>query len=100
MAKRKGKAKHGGSFFLLVIMVALVIFSAVTIVSYAKEIQSRQAEVNQLQAQCNEQLAENEELQNIIDSGDKDEYIEKVAREKYGYIKPGDRVYQDIASGE
>ncbi len=29
----------------------------------------------------------------------KKEYMEKVAREN-GYIKPGDRVYQDIAAGE
>ena len=36
----------------------------------------------------------------MVDSGNEDEYLEKVAREKYGYINQGDRVYQDIASGE
>lgn len=100
MAKSKVKAKHNSSFILAVIIVAVVIYFAVSLVSSAKEIKAKQAEINQLQIQCEEQLAENQELQNVIDSGDKDEYIAGVAREKYGYIKPGDRVYQDIASGE
>ncbi|MBQ8783358.1 MAG: septum formation initiator family protein [Clostridia bacterium] len=100
MAKSKAKKQRSFSFILLVIIVAFAVYFAVSLVSSAKEIQSKQAEVDSLQAQCNEQLAENEELQEVINSGDKDEYIQKVAREKYGYIMPGDRVYQDIASGE
>ncbi len=100
MAKSKAKPKRSFSFILAVIIFAFVIYFAVSMVSSAKEIKAQQAEINQLQAQCNEQLAENQELQDVIDSGDKDDYIEQVAREKYGYIKPGDRVYQDIASGE
>ena len=100
MAKSKAKKQRSVSFILIVVIVAFVVYFAVSLVSSAKEIQSKQAEVDELQAQCNEQLAENEELQDVIDSGDKDEYIQQVARVKYGYIMPGDRVYQDIASGE
>lgn len=100
MAKSKVKKQRNFSFILLVIVVAVVVYFAVSLVSSAKEIQSKQAEVDALQAECAEQLAENEELEEVINSGDKDEYIRQVAREKYGYIMPGDRVYQDIASGE
>lgn len=100
MAKSKAKKQRGFSLILLVIIVAFAVYFAISLVSSAKEIQSKQAEIDELQVQCNEQLAENEELQEVIDSGDKDEYIQQVAREKYGYIMPGDRVYQDIASGE
>ena len=100
MAKSKVKKQRSFSFILLVIVVAVVVYFAVSLVSSAKEIQSKQAEVDALQAECAEQLAENEELEEVINSGDKDEYIRHVAREKYGYIMPGDRVYQDIASGE
>lgn len=100
MAKGKVKKQRSFSFILLVVIVAFVVYFAVSLVSSAKEIQSKQAEIDELQSQCDERLAENEELQEVIDSGDKDEYIKQVAREKYGYIMPGDRVYQDIASGE
>ncbi len=100
MAKSKVKKQRSFSFILLVIAVAVVIYFAVSLVSSAQEIQSKQAEVTQLQSQRDEQLAENEELQAVIDSGDKDEYIRQIARDKYGYIMPGDRVYQDIAAGE
>ncbi len=100
MAKSKVKKQRKFSFVLLVVIVASVIYFAVSLVSSAKEIQSKQAEIDELETQCEQQIAENDELQAIIDSGDKDEYIEQVAREKYGYIKPGERVYQDIAAGE
>lgn len=100
MAKGKVKKQRSFSFILLVIIVAVAIYFAVSLVSSAKEIQSKQTEIVELAAQRDEKLAENEELQEVIDSGDKDEYIQQVARDKYGYIMPGDRVYQDIASGE
>ncbi len=98
MAKSKNKKKH--SFVLLVVIVALVVYFAVSMVSSAKEIQSKQDDVNALQSELNDKLAENEDLQGVIDSGDKDEYIQQVARDKYGYKMPEDRVYQDISSGE
>lgn len=100
MAKGKVKKQRSFSFILLVVIVAFAIYFAVSLVSSAKEIQSKQAEIDELKTQCEQQLAENDELQGIIDNGDQDDYIEQVAREKYGYIKPGERVYQDIGSGE
>ncbi len=100
MAKSKVNKKRSFSFFLLVIIIAATVYFAVSLVSSAKEIQAMRAEVSELESERDRQLAENDELQDIIDSGDKDEYIQKVAREKYGYIMPGDRVYQDIASAE
>lgn len=95
---KKSKRKH--SFILTVCFISLAIIFVISLISIKKEYDSRKEDVSQLQSQCDEENEKNKELQNDIDSGDKDEYIEKVAREKYGYIKPGDRVYQDIASGE
>ena len=68
--------------------------------SARSDIKEKQDEVNQLSSQCETVENENKELQNNLDNGDKEDYIERIAREKYGYIKPGDRVYQDIADGE
>ena len=98
--KKSGKSKRKHSFILTVCFISLAIVFVISLISIKKEIDSRKEEVNQLQSKCDEENEVNKELQSIVDSGDKDEYIEKVAREKYGYIKPGDRVYQDIASGE
>ncbi len=98
--KKSKKSKRRHSFLLTVCFISLAIVFVISLISIKKEIDSGKEEVNQLQSKCDEENEANKELQSIVDSGDKDEYIEKVAREKYGYIKPGDRVYKDIASGE
>lgn len=60
------------------------------------EIKERKDKVDELNAQYDQQVAENENLQDIIDNSDKDSYIERVAREKLGYVKPGEKVYYNI----
>ncbi len=60
------------------------------------EIKERKDKVDELNAQYEQQVAENENLQDIIDNSDKDSYIERVAREKLGYVKPGEKVYYNI----
>lgn len=95
---KKGKRKH--SFLLTVCFISLAIIFIISLISIKKEIDSRKEDVRELQSMYNEKSEENKELQSRVDSGDQDEYIEKEAREKYGYIKPGDRVYEDIADGE
>lgn len=94
------KSKRHFSFIMVVLFVSVAVIFIVSLVAINKEIKEQKAEVEQLQSQCEVQEAENDELQSMVDSGNQDEYIEKVAREKYGYIKQGERVYQDIASGE
>ena len=45
------------------------------------------------------QIEENDRLQEIVDSEDKSEYIEKIAREKLGFIMPGEKVFYDVTPG-
>lgn len=96
--KVKHKRKH--SLFITIAFIAFLIYFTVILISASSDIKEKQERVNQLQSQCETEENENKELQNILDNGDKEDYIERIAREKYGYIKPGDRVYQDIADGE
>ena len=92
------KRKH--SFMLTVCFIAALIAFSILLISINKQISESRAQLAQVQAQHDKIAAENAQLQNEVDSGNQDDYIERIAREKYGYIKPGDRVYQDIAQGE
>lgn len=94
------KSKRNFSFIMVVLFLSVAVIFVVSLVAINKEIKEQKAEVAQLESKCEAQEAENNELQSMVDSGNEDEYLEKVAREKYGYINQGDRVYQDIASGE
>lgn len=97
--KNKKGEKRRHSFIMTVLFISVAVIFVITVFSIYSEIKEHKAQVEQLQSQCDAQEAENDELQSMIDSGNLDEYKEKMAREN-GYIKPGDRVYQDVASGE
>lgn len=64
---------------------------------------SQAADINRLKnqqaaytEQLNDQLKENKALEEILDSDDRDAYIEQKAREK-GYVKSGEIVFYDAA---
>lgn len=49
-----------------------------------------------IQAKVEEEIVINEELKRQKEILDTDEYIEKVAREKLGMVKPGEKIFIDI----
>ena len=54
----------------------------------------------QLKQEITELDEESAEIQSILDSENHDEYFEKIAREEYGYCKPGEKVYYNSSFGE
>ena len=43
---------------------------------------------------------ESEDIKEILNEENHDDYFEKIAREKYGYCKPGEKVYYNSSFGE
>ena len=52
-----------------------------------------------MSAECEEIKNENEELERFLEDKNHDEYYEKIAREQYGYARPGERVFYDSSFG-
>ncbi len=61
------------------------------------EIASKRQELEAVQAQLDAQIAENTELQRVLESGTEEEIIERIARDNLGYAKPGERVFVDTS---
>ncbi len=102
MAKAKaktGKRKQTKSFILTLGIVLLVGYFVITIVGNVLSYKDRQGELEQKNAAYETQIEENDRLQEIVDSEDKSDYIEKVAREKLGFIMPGEKVFYDVTPG-
>lgn len=87
-------------------LIRIASFSLVAIVCILCSVGfiSQQADINRLKAQkaeysqkLTEQNKDNDRLQSILDSEDKDGYIEQKAREK-GYAKSDEIVFYDISS--
>lgn len=94
MAVKKVKnRKH--SIILAVLFCALVCYFVATLISLQMQVRAQENTVEDLKAQYQQQLDDNSELQRLIEEGNESEYIEKIAREQYGYAKPDERVYYD-----
>ena len=52
-----------------------------------------------LNAELTRQVEENTELQRLYSAGESDEYIERIARDRLGYVAPDERIFIDM-SGE
>ncbi len=94
--KRPARKPQKFSFILSICLLLLVGYFAISLINVHMQINDRKNEVKELDSEYEEQLADNKELSRVIDGGDKEEYIERIAREKLGYVMPGERVYYNI----
>ena len=85
--------KH--SVILAVLFSALVCYFVATLISLQVQVRAQENSVENLKEQYQQQLDENAELQRLIEEGNESDYIEKIAREQYGYAKPDERIYYD-----
>lgn len=91
MNKRKKKSALG-TFAVL----GFLVYFAYTMVTQQSMINAKNKELESLQQKINSVKSENDELRKKKEMLDTDEYYEKVAREKLGMVKPGEKVFFDI----
>lgn len=100
MAKSKTtKGKQTKSFILTLALILLIGYFVITIIGLQHSIKERQDVLGQKNAELEEQVEDNKRLQTIVNSDDKSEYMEQIAREKLGFIMPGEKVFYDVTPG-
>ena len=80
------------------IVTVFAVYAAFTLVSLQIQIGAKREEQQALQKQIEEQGLRNAEIEALLNSEENDEYIARIARDKLGYISPGERVFVDISS--
>lgn len=90
MSKRK-RSKLG-----TFIAAAAFIYFAYTIIIQQNMIYSKNSEIRNIQAKIRKEQKTNDELKKQAEILNTDEFYEKVAREKLGLVKPGEKVFIDI----
>lgn len=102
MAKRSRKkggnpAKNSKNRQLIfrLAFIAFFVYTAISFTVMQVDISKRKQQLEDAQAQLNEQTYINREITNILDSGENQEYIMRIAREKLGLVFPNERVIID-----
>ncbi len=92
-AVKNGTRKH--SVIVCAFIFALLCFFVTTLISLGVKVSAQKRVNAELMSQYNLQLDENADLEAYIGNSGVAEYIERIAREQYGYAKPEERVYFD-----
>lgn len=90
------KKNRGSGLFLKLGVFVFAVYAVYTIVSLQLQIKEKKAEGAELRSAVEEQQLKNAEIQSIIENSDDPEYIAKIARDKLGYISPGEKVFVNI----
>ncbi len=87
---------------LVAIMVAAVVvfYFAYTLITQQISISKKNEEIKALESQVQEAENESDRLQGEIENLQDPEYIEKIAREKLGLVRPNERVFVDSNKSE
>ena len=92
----KASKKRKGSL-LKWLVGAVCLYILISFVQLQAEIKDKKTLVSEIEQKCEDQRSYNEQIQEILDQQDDEEYIERIAREKMGYAYPDERVYIDIS---
>ncbi len=103
-AKKRKSAKKAVSrpkFIFRILLrtaaAAALLGCTILIISIQSNIAEKKAELQDIEAQISEYEAKNEDLTRILESGDTDQYMEKLAREDYGYAYPDEFRFYDTS---
>lgn len=101
MAKKvKEKKKRSTSIIGVIIFVGLSAFLVRNLFILAGDIKDKNEKYAALNEMYQEELLLKDEYEYLLDDENRLEYIERIAREKYGYVAPGERAFYDSSYGK
>lgn len=102
MAHKARKQQQKKSFSALALRIGLIGvcgYLCVALVFAQIDIVSKRQQLENISQQAVAQQAANEELRRVLDASDEAAYMERIAREKLGYVLPGEHIYVDMSGG-
>ena len=97
MARKKRRAKRlSFASVLKISMVCLMVLFVISIVSTQVQLASAKNELDDLNAEIQSVQEDSEEKRQMLESDDA-EFMERIARDEYGYVMPGEQVFSDVS---
>ena len=94
--KKNKKFKTGKSMILAFLLTIVLIYLSVTAIETTFKISDTSEKIDIAQAQLDTITAENENTENLLINANENDIIERIARERLGYVFPDEKVYYDV----
>lgn len=95
--KPKHKKRSKKNIILASALGVFVIYAVVTLINQQIQITQKTNELDELEDKIVIQEVKNDEISEIYNSGENEEYIEKIARDELGFAYKGERIFINIA---
>ena len=95
--KQRPKKSKSGSLILRVCVFAFVVYAMVHLIDMQINMVSRRQQLVELEQRVETQRIANRELERQLAQGMDERYIERIARERLGFVAPNETVYIDIS---
>ena len=81
-----------------VLFLLAIAYLAISLVNAQFELMTKKQELSSIQTQKDRLELEVADTRSLLEEGQDEVYIERIARERLGYANPGEKVYIDIQS--
>ena len=81
-----------------VLFLLAIAYLAISLVNAQFELMTKKQELSSIQTQKERLELEVADTRSLLEEGQDEVYIERIARERLGYANPGEKVYIDIQS--
>ena len=95
--KSAPKNRRRGSFVLRICIFAFVVYAMVHLIDMQINLATRRRQLVELEQRVETQRIANRELERQLALGMDEQYIERIARERLGFVAQGETVYIDIS---
>ncbi len=97
MKAKKINRNNKTSPIVKLVILAVCAFSVVSTIKIQLNVSAKEQELELLNQQIVEQTLKNKEILKLVESTDDNGYMERMARGRWGYVYPQERVYVDIS---
>ena len=78
---------------ICIVLISLTLYACASVAAVGGELRAAAAAQQELRAELAEQAADNAALRETLAEGLSDEELERLARERLGLVKPGDKIF-------
>jgi len=85
---------------VITIVVVIAVIAAFNFYQNIAKMNQLENQIEKIEAQISQAETENEKLKRQLENSNSSEYIEEVAREKLGLVKPGEKMFIPVEEEE
>lgn len=93
--KKRKKVKPMRSFIVAFMFTCLIIYLFITTLTACMKINETDDKISDAKAQYEEINSKNKETKRFLQNADENDIIERIARERLGYVLPNEKVFYD-----